>query len=47
MGGHPVIGRALRLVRGHGVDGGEDLPCGHLHVRQKADAQGALQVGEV
>ena len=26
---------------------GEDLPCGYLHVRQKADVQGTLQVDAV
>ena len=38
---------ALRIVRGHGMGGVEDLPRGHLHVRQKIVAQRAVQMDSV
>ena len=47
VGGRSLARGALRLVRGHGVVRGEDLPRGHLHVRQETVAQGAVQVDTV
>ena len=47
LGGDPFAGDPLRLVYRDGVAGGQDLPRGNLHVRQKADVQGALQVDSV
>ncbi len=39
--------RALRLVRGDGLARRQDLPRGHLHVRQETDLPGAAQVDEL
>ena len=47
LGDRPFARGALRLVRGDGVVRREDLPRGHLHVRQETDARGAVQVGAV
>ena len=44
VGDRPLARGALRLVHRHGVVRREDLPRGHLHVRQETDPQG---VGEV
>lgn len=47
VGDNPLAGDPLRLVYGDGVVCGEDLSRGYLHVRQKADVQGAVQVDAV
>ena len=47
LGGDSFAGDPLRLVYRDGVAGGQDLPRGNLHVRQKADVQGTLQVDSV
>lgn len=44
MGDPPLARAALRIVRGDGVARSQDLPGGHLHVRQETVVQGALQV---
>ena len=45
LGDRPLARHPLRLVRGDGLVRRQDLPRGHLHVRQETHLQGVAQVG--
>ena len=47
LGGDRLGRAALPNLHRHGVAGRQDLPGRHLHVRQEADFQGAVQVDEI